>query len=52
MVSEEDIERALKLHCPRRARHLCKMMAEEQSDNEEDKNAIYEYLMQKHAISI
>ena len=28
----QDIQRALDLHCRRRARHLCRIYAEEQSD--------------------
>lgn len=39
-----DIQHAIDLHCPRRARHLCKIYAEMMGGTEEDTEQLYEEL--------
>jgi len=56
MTREEEfdweIRKSLRLHCPRRARHLCLVMAEEFTDNPNDRNMMYRQLIQEYGIRI
>lgn len=45
-----DIQRAIDLHCPRRARHLCKIYAEMIGGTEEDTEHIYNELKSKFGL--
>ena len=46
----KDIETALKLHCYRRARHLCKIYAEMMGGTEEDTEQLYDELKAKFGL--
>lgn len=56
MAREEEfdleIRRSISLHCPRRARHLCLIMAEEFTDNPKDRDTLYKQLIQEYGIKI
>jgi hypothetical protein len=56
MTREEEfdweIRKSLRLHCPRRARHLCLILAEEYADNPDDRDALYRQLQEEYGIKI
>ena len=45
-----DIQRAIDIHCPRRARNLCKIYAEMMGETEEDTEHLYEELKAKFGL--
>lgn len=49
-MDTSEIQRAIDLHCPRRARHLCKIYAEMAGGTEEDTEQIYEELKAKFGL--
>lgn len=49
-MNTSDIQRAIDLHCPRRARHLCKIYAEMMGVTEEDTERLYEELKEKFGL--
>lgn len=49
-MNVSDIQHAIDIHCPRRARHLCKIYAEMMGEKEEDTERIYEELKAKFGL--
>ena len=45
-----EIRHAIDLHCPRRARHLCKIYAETEGGTEEDTRLLYKELIAKFGL--
>ena len=46
-----DIQHAIDIHCPRRARHLCKIYAEMTGGTEEEAEQLYEELKEKFGLN-
>ena len=45
-----EIQHAIDIHCPRRARHLCKIYAEMMGGTEEETEQLYEELKDKFGL--
>lgn len=51
-VTRDDIEVALSQHCRRRARHLCKVYADEQYPNDkEDASLLYQSMQEEYGLA-
>ena len=48
--AEKEIEAALKLHCRRRARHLCKIFAETFGADPDDKKIMYNEMKVRYGL--
>lgn len=49
-MDTSEIQHAIDLHCPRRARHLCKIYAEMMGGTEEDTEQLYKELKAKFGL--
>ena len=49
-MDTSEIQHVIDLHCPRRARHLCKLYAEMMGLEEEETEQLYEALKEKFGL--